>query len=79
MDSRSLLVLSVIADILDLLVIGNIPGLSWFIDIPLILLHFAAGGPAALVALLEAIPLVGLVPIFTWLAWRYHNTGVYGA
>ena len=77
MPSRMLLTLSIIADILDIFVVGQIPGLSHIIDVPIILLHFLAGGPRAFLTILEALPLAGFLPIFSWFAWRYHRTGRY--
>jgi hypothetical protein len=62
---KHLLIASLIADALDFAVIGQMPGLSWFIDIPLIAMHVAYAGPAGFSTLLELVPVVGTLPLFT--------------
>ena len=42
---KTLLIASLIADLLDLLLVGQVPGLSYFIDGPLIAMHVAFAGP----------------------------------
>jgi hypothetical protein len=54
-----------IADLLDLVVVGQIPGLSYFIDGPLIAMHVAFAGPAGLATALELVPVVGTILIVT--------------
>ena len=78
-NPKLLLAVSVIADILDFTGIGQIPGLSHLLDVPVIILHFLAGGPKALLLLLELVPFIGFIPIFSYFAWRYKTTGKYGA
>jgi hypothetical protein len=65
MTRKTLLIASLIADLLDLLVIGQIPGLSYLIDGPLIAMHVAFAGPAGLATAFELVPIVGTIPIFT--------------
>lgn len=68
---------SIVADILDFAVIGQVPGIGHLLDVPVFILHFLAGGPKALLTLLELIPFVGSLPIFSYLAWRYKSKGEY--
>jgi hypothetical protein len=65
MSRKTLLVFSIFADVLDFLVVGQIPILSWVIDIPLIVLHVQYAGLRGLWTLLELVPFVGLLPVFT--------------
>lgn len=65
MSRTQLIVASLIADFLDLAVVGQIPFLSWIIDIPLIAMHVSFGGLHALYTILELAPGVGTLPIFT--------------
>lgn len=71
MTKGDLVKLSLLADVLDLVVVGQIPVLSWVIDIPIIALHVAYAGVAGLTTLLELIPFVGIVPFFTIAAFMY--------
>lgn len=71
MTKRNLVTVSIFADALDVAVIGQIPGLSWFIDIPVILMHLLYAGPKALPTLLELVPVVGTIPLFTIAALSY--------
>jgi hypothetical protein len=59
---------SVIADLLDLTVVGHF---LYFIDIAVIILHLVYAGPKALAGVLDMIPAVGMLPVFTILAVRY--------
>lgn len=77
MNSKALLATSVFADFLDFGVIGQIPGVGHFLDIPVFIMHFLAGGPKAAMVLLEVLPGVGFMPIYTYFAWKYHKNGVY--
>ena len=75
---KTLLIASLIADLLDLLLVGQVPGLSYFIDGPLIAMHVAFAGPAGLATLLELVPVIGTLPLFTIAAMRYggnHDAG----
>ena len=65
MTRQELIMASLVADILDILVIGQIPGLSWFIDIPIICMHVSFAGAAGLGTLIELVPVVGTLPLFT--------------
>ena len=79
MVSKKFLVgVSLLADALDLLVIGQMPGLSWVIDLPVTALHVAFAGPTGLLTLFELIPLVGTVPIYTAAALAYSDHGPEG-
>jgi hypothetical protein len=64
-DRKTLIGWSIAADVLDVIAVGQIPGLSWFIDIPILLLHVAFAGPKGFFTLLEMIPVVGTIPLFT--------------
>jgi hypothetical protein len=74
MKKADLVKLSMLADFLDIVVVGQIPVLSWVIDIPVIIMHVAYAGPTGLSTLLELIPVVGILPIFTMAAAGYPNT-----
>jgi hypothetical protein len=65
LTKQQLIVFSVVADVLDVLVIGQVPGLSWFIDIPVILMHLAYAGSRGWTTLIELVPVVGTLPLFT--------------
>lgn len=65
MTRKQVIIASIVADILDIFVIGQIPGVSWFIDIPVIVMHVAYAGPSGYSTLLELIPGIGTLPIFT--------------
>lgn len=65
MTKQQLIIVSVVADVLDVLVIGQVPGLSWFIDIPIILAHLSYAGPRGWTTLMELVPFVGTLPLFT--------------
>ncbi len=73
MKKSTLVILSLIGDVLDVLVIGQIPGLSWFIDIPIILCHVAYAGPSGFATLIELVPVVGTLPLFTVAALSHKN------
>ena len=69
MNRGQLIMWSVIADVLDIVVIGQTP-IGWVIDLPLIVMHFVAYGPAAILNLLELIPGIGFIPVFTIMALK---------
>lgn len=62
---------SVVADLLDLTGVGH---LAWFVDVAVVVLHFAYAGPRALIGILDLVPGLGLAPIFTVLALFYDHT-----
>jgi hypothetical protein len=66
MTKSGLIKLSVAGD-----VIGLIPGLGYIAGIPLMVIHFNYAGKRALMCLLEALPMVGCLPIFTIAACTY--------
>ena len=67
--SRHLLIgVSLFADVLDWFIAGQIPVLSWIIDIPTVLMHVAFAGPGGYFTLIELIPVVGTLPLFTFAA-----------
>jgi hypothetical protein len=78
MNSKALLTASVVADVIDMFLVTQIPGLSHVLDFPVFMMHFKAGGWKAAGTLWEAVPMVGCLPVFSFYAWKYHKTGVYG-
>lgn len=71
MTRKDLITASIIADVLDIFVIGQIPGLSWFVDIPVIIMHVSFAGSAGFSTLLELVPGVGTLPVFTIAAFSH--------
>jgi len=71
MTKKELIAASIAADVLDLIVVGQIPGLSWLIDIPVICMHVAFAGAAGLLTMFELIPVVGTIPLFTIAAFAH--------
>lgn len=71
MTKQQLIGASIIADVLDVFVIGQVPGLSWFIDIPIIIMHVSYAGPKGFMTLLELVPVVGTLPLFTFAAFSH--------
>ncbi|MBV1695075.1 MAG: hypothetical protein KGP27_11490 [Hyphomicrobiales bacterium] len=65
MDRTTLIIWSVIADILEFIAIGQAPVLSWIIDIPVIIMHVSFGGLKGLATMFELVPVVGTIPLFT--------------
>ena len=65
MTKKQLVTASLIADALDMVLVGMIPGLSWLIDLPVVAMHVAYAGPVGLLTLFELVPVVGAIPIFT--------------
>jgi hypothetical protein len=59
---------SIIADALDFTGIGHF---LYPIDLVVIFLHLLYAGPKALTGLLDMIPVVGVIPIYTILALTY--------
>jgi hypothetical protein len=77
MVSKQVLVAaSLIADALDMAVVGMIPGISWFIDLPVIAMHVAFAGPKGFMTIIELVPVVGLIPVFTIAAMSYGTKAV---
>lgn len=71
MTKKTLLIISGIADSVDL-VTGWIPGpWSFIVDVPVTIAHFVYAGPKAFVVLLEYVPVVGVAPIYTLAAMSY--------
>jgi hypothetical protein len=73
MTKGDLIKISMVADFLDFVVVGQIPVLSWVIDIPVIIMHVIYAGPSGLSTLLELVPIVGILPVFTIAAAGYKN------
>lgn len=71
MTKRQLIMWSIARDSLDFIGIGQIPPLSWLLDLPLIFMHFSFAGKAATIVLFELIPFVGILPLFTFAAFSY--------
>lgn len=65
MDRSQLIIFSLIGDVLDFLVIGQAPIISWVIDIPVVLMHVYFAGPKGFFTIVELIPVVGTLPVFT--------------
>lgn len=66
-----MIVASVIADLIDLTGIGQ---LAIPIDIAVITLHLIYAGPRALIGIVDMIPVVGFLPIYTGLALSYDES-----
>lgn len=71
MDRKTLIFVSILTDTLDILVIGQIPGVGTIVDLPAAIMHFIFAGPAALVTLFDMVPAIGILPIFTVMAFAY--------
>ena len=71
MTRTQLVAISVIRDALDFVVIGQIPGLNWILNIPVIILHYRFAGPRALITLFENVPGIETLPCFTAAALAY--------
>lgn len=71
MSKKTLLAVSVFSDVLDLAIVGQIPGLNLLIDLPVVAMHVYYAGPKGLWTLLELLPGVGFVPVFTMAAMSY--------
>lgn len=71
MTRKTLITWSVIRDLLDFMVVGQIPGLGQLLDVPILMMHYAYAGANANFALPELIPTVGFLPIFTIAACCY--------
>lgn len=71
MNKQQLIVASIIADVLDVFVVGQIPVLSWFIDIPIIIMHVNFAGAKGFMTLIELVPVVGTLPLFTFAAFSH--------
>jgi hypothetical protein len=69
----SLVVSSLMADGLDLIGVGQIPVLSWVIDVPILLMHLRYAGVHGFFTIAELIPGVGTLPIFTIAALGYED------
>lgn len=71
MTKATLVQVSIVGDVL-----GFIPVVGWVLSIPLLILHFNYAGARALICLLEALPMVGMLPVFTGAALTYPDTDV---
>lgn len=60
-----LLAVSIVSDLLDLFVLGQVPGIGWVLDAPMLFFHFVFAGPIALLTIPEIIPGIGTIPAFT--------------
>jgi hypothetical protein len=68
---KQLIIASMIADALDLLMIGQIPVVGWFIQVPVLAMHVAYAGNVGWAMLLELVPVAGTLPMFTIAAMSY--------
>ena len=76
-QQKQLFYMCLLADILDLLIVGQWPGLSWVIDIPAIVMYVSYAGTAGLTKLLlELIPVIGTFPIFTLAAMSHRKSDI---
>jgi hypothetical protein len=73
MTKAQLIKWSAARDALNFVGIGQLPGLCWLLDLPLIIMHFNYAGPSAIFTLLETIPIIGFFPFFTVAAMMYPN------
>ena len=73
MKKSTLIWLSLAADILDIMVVGQVPVVSWFIDIPVISCQVLYAGPAGFLTMVELVPVVGTIPLFTAAALMHEN------
>jgi hypothetical protein len=64
------IVASIIADLLDFTGIGHF---MYPIDMIVIIIHMLYVGPKALVGVLDMVPAVGVLPIYTFLSLTYPN------
>jgi hypothetical protein len=71
MTRTQLIAISVLRDALDFVVIGQIPGLNWVLNIPVIIMHCRFAGPRALITLIENVPGIETLPCFTAAALSY--------
>lgn len=71
MTKTQLIAISAIRDLLDFVVIGQIPGLNWILNAPVIWLHYRFAGPRALITLFENVPGIETLPCFTVAAISY--------
>jgi hypothetical protein len=67
-NRTALVIFSLIADVLDFFIAGQIPLLSWIIDIPVLIMHVVFAGAKGLLLMFEMIPVVGTIPLFTAMA-----------
>jgi hypothetical protein len=68
---KTLIIASLVADALDLLLVGLLPGVGWLIQGPVIAMHVAYAGPVGWAMLLELVPMMGAIPMFTVAALAY--------
>lgn len=66
-----LLAISIVSDLLDLFVLGQLPGVGWVLDAPMFFFHFAFAGPLALLTIPEIVPGIGTIPVFTFATLGY--------
>lgn len=59
---------SILADILDFTIVGQF---IYVVDVIIIILHMVYAGPKALLGILDMIPGVGLIPVYTFLSLSY--------
>lgn len=74
MTKKTLMIISMIADSVDI-VTGWVPG-PWtpFVDIPVTVIHFLYAGPKAFFVLGEYLPGLGVLPLYTIAASLYDTT-----
>jgi hypothetical protein len=72
MNKGTVVGFSVVADVLDFTGIGQI---FYIVDFVIIIIHLLYAGPRALLGILDMIPGVGFLPIYTFLALTYKSKG----
>ena len=60
--------ISILADLLDFTGVGHF---LYFIDVVVIILHMLYAGPKALIGILDMLPGIGVLPIYTALSLTY--------
>lgn len=71
MTKGQVIAVSIVRDVLDFTPIGHIPVLDQLLDLPVIYVHCRYAGPKALFGAAELIPFIGVIPIFTIMAFTY--------
>lgn len=71
MTKKTLIAISAARDLLDVALIGQVPGLNWALNVPVLYLHYRYAGLPALLTLLENVPGVATLPFFTAAAMSY--------
>ncbi len=71
MSKTTLVIISALRDVLDLLIVGQIPVLNIIVNVPVMIAHYWYAGPVSLLSLIENVTGVETLPCFTALALAY--------